>query len=169
MPNSGRCPTGYLCVVRRRLKRSCRLLTLDASSAGRKYHLTQPSQESLESGVSLSDHPGYLGRWSGSRLIVLIHADWPNYPAGEGPGFALAALGRFPADTDFTLIDDIDRCCLLIASQYKKYPDVFDDRNLHVAAWHEDLIELANSGYITGVQGVTETRVGSTKTRAHVG
>jgi len=103
--------------------------------------------------MSLSDHPGYLGRWASSRFIVLIHADWPNYPAGEGQGFALAALGRFPPETDFKLIDDIDRCSLLIASQYTKYLDLFDDRNFHVSAWHEDLIELANSGYITGVQG----------------
>src|ERR1700722_9766150 len=61
---------------------------------------------SLECGVSLNDHPGYLGRWSGGQFIILIHADWPNYPGGEGAGYALAALGRFPAGTDFTLISD---------------------------------------------------------------
>jgi hypothetical protein len=106
--------------------------------------------------MSLSDYPGYIGRWSGNQFTVLIHADWPNYPAGEGSGFALAAFGRFPPGTDFELIDDIDRCVLFIASQYKTHPDIFDSRNFHVAAWHDDLIGLAEAGYITGVQGVTE-------------
>jgi len=71
-------------------------------------------------------------------------------------GYALAALGRFPSGTNFKLVDDIDKCALLIADGYGSYPDVYDERYFHVAAWHGDLIELADHGYITGLRGVTE-------------
>jgi hypothetical protein len=87
---------------------------------------------------------------------MLLHADWPNYPAGEGSGFALTALGRFPDGTNFRLVDDIDACALLVAEQYGSYDDPYDRRAFHVAIWHEDLLELADSGFITGVRRLTE-------------
>lgn len=100
------------------------------------------------------DHPGFLGHWSSG--VIAIHADWPNYPSGEGPGFALAALGRFPSGTSFKLVSDIDRCALLVAEQYGVYEDPFDKRSFHIAVWHKDLLDLAAAALITSARALTE-------------
>lgn len=98
----------------------------------------------------MDEFPGYLG-WT-SRGVIAIHADWPAYPLEHGWDIALTALGMFPRGTTFRAIDDIDQCLLFVAEINPKEPvrDNFDERNFHVALWHEDLLDLARQGLIAG-------------------
>jgi hypothetical protein len=105
-------------------------------------------------GVSLHEHPGYLGYTS--QGVVAIHGDWPMYPAEHDWLTALASLGSFPAGTTFSRLDDIDRCVLLLADNLSEDRDPFSQRNFHVALWHADFLELANRGYVQGPIAVTE-------------
>jgi hypothetical protein len=68
-------------------------------------------------------------------------------------------LTAFPARTEFIVVDDIDRSLLLIANVRCGVPSKpFDPRNFHIAVWYEDLIELENRGFVTGIEGVTERK-----------
>ena len=104
---------------------------------------------------TILDHPGFLGFTS--RGVIAIHAEWPIYPVDHGLGSALRGLASYPLGTRFRLIDDIDRCALLVAEDFLVLnTNVTDSRNWHVAAWHEDLLEAADAGYVTGVERLTE-------------
>jgi len=100
--------------------------------------------------------PGYLGFTS--RGVLAIHADWPIYPAEHGWEIALLAFGNFPKGTTFKQIDDIDRCLLFFANSphYTNITDFTNKKYFHIAVWHEDLIELSEKGYVTGVKRLTE-------------
>jgi len=101
------------------------------------------------------EFPGYLGLTS--EGVIAIHADWPAYPAEHGWEVALVSLGSFPQETQFVAIDDIDRGVLFLATAQTRFEaDPFDSRNLHVAAWHADLLNLASRGLVSGVHAVTE-------------
>lgn len=100
----------------------------------------------------MNNFPGYLG-YGG---IIAIHADWPNYPSGIGYEIALKALGNFPSDTRFYVVDDIDTCILFIDKDSKQLKDKFDYKHFHLAIWHEDLIKLNQKGLITGIKEVSE-------------
>lgn len=91
--------------------------------------------------------PGFLG-YGG---IIAIHANWPMYPAGIGWEIALKTLGNYPKGTEFFEIDDIDRCKLLINRDPSALDDPFDSKHYQIAIWHEDLVELANRGFVSGV------------------
>ena len=104
----------------------------------------------------MRDFPGHLG-WT-SQGVFAIHADWPAYPAEHGPEVALAGFGMFPQGTTFAAIDDIDRCILFLA-QGQSDAEVLvppDERNFHVAAWHEDLLDLADRYLLQGIHRITE-------------
>lgn len=105
--------------------------------------------------ASLEDHPGFLGLTS--HGVIAIHADWPMYPEEHGADLALVWLTAFPPSTQFKPIDDIDQCILFLADvKCSNRADPFDERNLHVAIWHEDLAELSQRGFVSGVNVVTE-------------
>jgi hypothetical protein len=107
--------------------------------------------------MSLRNHPGYFGITS--QGVILIHADWPMYPEEHGADLALLWLTAFPQSTTFKRIDDIDRCNLFLANvKCSNRSDPFDDRNFHVAIWHEDLLELQHRGCVKGVSRVSERR-----------
>lgn len=95
----------------------------------------------------LDKFPGFLG-YGG---IIAIHANWPMYPPGIGWRIALKTLGNFPNGTFFYEVDDIDRCKLLINQEPSKLSDPFDSNHYHISIWHEDLIELKDKGFITGL------------------
>jgi hypothetical protein len=89
--------------------------------------------------------------------VIAIHANWPAYPAEHGGAVALVSFGNFPRGTKFIAIDDIDRCVLLLAQGQTGFEEQpLDTRNFHIAAWHEDLLELASRGLVSGVHAVTE-------------
>lgn len=117
--------------------------------------MRKPTHDEGVGGESLSDHPGYLGFTS--RGVIAINADWPAYPAEHGVHVALASLGRFPVGTAFLPIDDIDRCVLLARLPITT-ADPYDSAGYHVAVWHEDLLALSASGWVSGVGGTTERR-----------
>jgi hypothetical protein len=101
--------------------------------------------------VGLEEHPGYFGITS--QGAILIHADWPVYPEEHGADLALLWLTAFPPGTAFKQIDDIDQCWLFLAdllgTDHRK--KAFDERNFHVAIWHEDLVNLHKGGLINGL------------------
>lgn len=96
---------------------------------------------------SLSQHPGLLG-YGG---IIAIHADWPNYPRGLGWEIALRNLGSFPPDSHFFELDDIDQCKLLIPTEPIGKEDYFEPKFYHIALWIQDICNLKEKGYITGI------------------
>jgi hypothetical protein len=98
----------------------------------------------------IEDHPGYLGLTS--EGVALIHADWPMYPVEHGAEIALASLISFPKGTSFEPIDDIDKCVLFVAKGYGPDSQPFDAQAFHVAIWHEDLLQLADSGFLQGLK-----------------
>ena len=107
--------------------------------------------------MKIQEFPGYFGMTT--QGVIAIHADWPMYPEEHGAELALLWLTAFPPGTVFKLLDDIDRCALMIGEvKYSNRADPFDERNLHVAIWHEDLLELQERGFITGVSPVSERR-----------
>ena len=80
--------------------------------------------------------PRYLFRFEA------IHADWPAYPAGAGTEYALETMCSFPEGTHFQVIDEIDRCLLLVAREYlssKHAGDLFSKEHHHVALDQHDL------------------------------
>lgn len=102
----------------------------------------------------MGDYPGFLGFTS--KGVVAMHADWPTYPEEHGADIALLWLTAFPKHTAFKCIDDIDQCVLLLADEkVAEHKDLVSPRNLHVAIWHEDLLALAQQGYIEGVVNVS--------------
>jgi hypothetical protein len=106
--------------------------------------------------MDLDDHPGNLGSVGGT-LLTILHADWPAYPEGNGPDFALFHLTAFPPDTEFLEVDDIDQCMLFMADvPGSDKENKFNERNFHVAVWHEDLLESCKHGWITGVAPTSE-------------
>lgn len=81
------------------------------------------------------------------------------YPEEHGADLALLWLTAFPQGTRFKRIDDIDRCNLFMADvKCSNQADPFDERNLHVAVWHEDLLELRKRGFVDGLSPVSERR-----------
>jgi hypothetical protein len=105
----------------------------------------------------LQHHPGLLGVTS--QGVIAIHADWPMYPWEHGWMTALINLSCFPAGTTFTEIDDIDQVLLLDAEKLAPHDagdDPFSPKRFHAAIWHEDLVELARLGYVTGVEPITD-------------
>ena len=90
--------------------------------------------------MSLNEHPGYFGVTS--QGVIAIHADWPMYPFEHGWKEALLAFGSLPRGTSFFQIDDIDQCLLFVAGVTPPKQDPYDSRFSHVAAWHEDLVQL---------------------------
>jgi hypothetical protein len=117
--------------------------------------------------VGLEDHPGYFGITS--QGTILIHADWPVYPEEHGADLALLWLTAFPPGTAFKKVDDIDLCWLFLADlpgsprsaprsrhnvprgRRRKKAKTFDERNFHIAIWHEDLVDLHKRGLINGL------------------
>ena len=105
--------------------------------------------------MSLLDYPGNLGSVRGSILTV-HHCDWPTYPEGEDFRETLFHLSAFPRGVEFVEVDNCDRSILFVADissgalskPYQSY--------LHVCSWHEDLIDMHNRGFITGVELVTQ-------------
>jgi hypothetical protein len=107
--------------------------------------------------MRLEDHPGCFGITS--QGVIAIHADWPMYPEEHGADLALLWLTAFPQGTRFKRLDDIDRCNLFMADvKCSNQADPFDERNLHVAVWHEDLLDLRERGFVDGVSAVSERR-----------
>jgi hypothetical protein len=102
---------------------------------------------------SLADHPGYLGMTS--QGVIAIHADWPLYQLGHGVMSALESLGSYPDGTRFLLLSDIDRCALLVRDPVPEGRDAFDSNWWHAVAWHEDLLDASDAGYLTGVERLT--------------
>ena len=106
---------------------------------------------------SLLEHPGYLGHFTGSgSFVVLIHADWPAYPAPAGGTGALLDLGQFPAGTTFKPIDDIDECVLFVAVDSAHDGALWSEGAFHIAIWHSDLLELSAQGWLAGVRAVSQ-------------
>jgi hypothetical protein len=105
----------------------------------------------------LRDLPGYLGyeRTSHGSFILAIHADWPVYPCPPGDGHALFDFAMFPVGTEFIKEDDIDQCVLFRARNYGEAEPSRDENAFFVAAWHEDLITLAERGAINRVREVS--------------
>jgi hypothetical protein len=97
--------------------------------------------------MSIEDQPGYLGLTS--KGVLALHADWPAYPVDHGWTTALFHLCSFPAETTFTVVDDIDRCLLLRADYPTKHPKR-KRIEMHVAVWHEDMRDLASRGLVSG-------------------
>ena len=63
----------------------------------------------------------------------------------------------FPQGTTFAALDDIDRCILFLAQgQSDAEVEPLDERNFHVAAWHEDLLDLADRYLLQGIHRITE-------------
>lgn len=107
--------------------------------------------------MRLRDHPGFFGLTS--QGVIAIHADWPIYPEEHGADLALLWLTIFPRSTKFKRIDDIDRCSLFLADvKCSNRADPFDERNFHLAIWHEDLLELQGHGHVNGVSRSAERR-----------
>jgi hypothetical protein len=104
--------------------------------------------------MGLEDHPGYFGMTS--RGVIAIHADWPMYPFEHGWVEGLLALGSLPSATRFFQIDNIDKCFLFVAGPVPAQQDPFDERFSHVAAWHEDMVDLIEKSYVDGIELVTE-------------
>lgn len=97
--------------------------------------------------------PGLLFCGGGA---IAIHADWPNYPVGEGYEYALQTLGSYPKESMFFEVSDIDRCLLLMNKCPKKQTNPFDPSHHHCAIWHIDLINLLDRGFISGIKKLTE-------------
>lgn len=93
---------------------------------------------------------GYLGYFHRGAYVIAIHADWPTYP-GPGPLYALYDMGQLPHGTEFSLIDDIDQCCLFVASARPAQVDEWSEDAFHVAAWHSDLADMADDWLIDGI------------------
>lgn len=105
----------------------------------------------------MQDHPGFFGMTS--KGVIHIHADWPVYPEEHGANLVLFWLTAFPNGTAFKSIDDIDRCSLFLADvKYSNRANQSDERNFHVAVWHDDLLSLRKSGFVDGVSPVSERR-----------
>lgn len=111
------------------------------------------------------DDTGILGYFHRGAFVIAIHADWPTYP-GQGPGYVLYDLGQFPHGTEFSPIDDIDKCVLFVASGRPPHVNEWSDDAFHVAAWHSDLIDLANDYLIDGI--VTAQQIASRKVAREV-
>lgn len=105
--------------------------------------------------MKLERFPGFLGLTS--RGIVAIHADWPAYAVDHGWEYALWTFARFPRGTAFFGIDDIDQCILLFVGDPNSVRNPSAPEHLHVAAWHEDLLELKERGYVAGIEEITAT------------
>jgi hypothetical protein len=106
--------------------------------------------------TNFSDLPGYLGFTS--KGIIAIHADWPAYPEEHGWQIPLMWFSIFPPRTKFVAVDDIDRCVLFLADLKNNRPDQFNEKNFHVAVWHEDLLELQAKGLVRGVRAGTHRK-----------
>jgi len=102
----------------------------------------------------LDDFPGYLGFTS--KGVIAIHANWPAYPEEHEWELPLLWLSIFSLRTKFIAIDDIDRCVLFVAVLKCNKPDHFDEKNFHLAVWHEDLLELQAKKYIRGVHATNQ-------------
>jgi hypothetical protein len=101
------------------------------------------------------DNTGYLGYWHDGSFVIAIHANWPTYP-GPGKGNALYDMCQFPHGTAFSPIDDIDRCVLFIASSDLPNKGNRSKDNFYIAAWHSDLIALADNSLIEGIITASE-------------
>ena len=63
---------------------------------------------------------------------------------------------QFPHGTVFSPIDDIDQCVLFVASGQLPHVDIWSENAFHIAAWHSDLIGLADEKLIDGIVAATE-------------
>ncbi|MCP4611740.1 MAG: hypothetical protein GY845_23770 [Planctomycetes bacterium] len=101
-------------------------------------------------------HPGNLGSVR-SLFLAVHHYDWPAYPEGEDFRETLFHFTGFPHGTNFVEVDDGDHSILFVADvSCGRLEKPYHHRNFHVCAWHEDLIEMHNRGFITGIEPVTE-------------
>lgn len=98
---------------------------------------------------------GFLGLTS--RGVIAIHTDWPAYPREHGWAAALLTFGDFPIGTKFRCIDNIDQCALFLAVGTGGEKDPYDENALHIAVWHEDLIELDRMDLIWGLEFDTDS------------
>lgn len=106
--------------------------------------------------MNFLDYPGNLGSVRGS-LLTVHHHDWPTYPEGEDFRETLFHFSAFPHGTEFVEVDDGDRSTLFVADVSSgQLSKPYHDRNFHVCSWHEDLIDMHNWGFITGVELVTQ-------------
>lgn len=110
--------------------------------------------------MSMEETPGYFGMTS--RGVIAVHQDWPTYPEEHGESTALRAFGMFPIGTRFEMLDDVDQAVLFIAyppesqTGTRVNKDPWKAVGRHVAVWHEDLLELQDSGRIVGMSFCTE-------------
>jgi hypothetical protein len=103
--------------------------------------------------MSHRDFPGYLG-WT-SRGVIAIHADWPAYAIEHGKEYAIERVGQFPKGTSLFGIDDIDQCILFRVGARDPKKNDYDESLLHIALWHEDILELFAEGWVDGVNRIT--------------
>ena len=100
-----------------------------------------------------NDSTGLLGYWGSSgTFIVAIHADWPVYPCPPGGGHAMFDFALLPEGTRFVKVDDIDQCVLFRAEGYGETRAPAEKDAYYVAAWHEDLLVLAEAGLVSGIE-----------------
>jgi len=107
--------------------------------------------------MAIFDHPGNLGATRGT-LLTIHHADWPAYPEGDDFYAPLLQLTAFPPETQFVVVDDIDKSLLLVADLDGdgKVDDPLNEQHFHIAVWHEDLRSLYEQGMLGGVRPASE-------------
>lgn len=108
--------------------------------------------------MDILKQPGNLGSTRGT-LLTIHHGDWPAYPLGENFYTPLMQLTAFPPEAEFVLVDDMDQSFLLVADvEGTKLKDLYDEKHIHVAVRHDDLLEMHGRGIIDGVEPITERR-----------
>ena len=95
--------------------------------------------------MSIEDQPGYPGLTS--KGVLALHADWPAYPVDHGWTTAVFYLCSFPAETTFTVVDDIDRCLLLRAEYPTKHPKGRRIEEASPPGWHTAALPWPRWGF----------------------
>lgn len=94
-----------------------------------------------------------------NSVFEAIHADWAAYPIGNSWESAMENLSWFDPETKFYNIDDIDGAILFVgtnpAELKKKEFDPHSERYYHISLWHENLIQLHEQGFVSGVKPLT--------------
>lgn len=100
--------------------------------------------------------PGFLGPYRGS-LVSAVHADWPAYPEGNDFYDSLLRLSALPKDMNLHVIDDIDRCFLVLAAfPGQKISDPFKPSYIHLCLMYDDLLEMIERRFVEGLELVNE-------------
>jgi hypothetical protein len=108
--------------------------------------------------MELTEHSGFMEYEDGT--FEVLHANWPNYPAGHGWPIALQSLAMFPRSARFVVDDDIDQCFLLRATGFGSCstlkPEQVTKHGYFVAIWREDLNQLYERHHVSGIALITE-------------